>query len=503
MKENKAKVILRWAVRGLSAGLLIWGFTQTVLVEETIQAQDVTSADAEGNKEMLLTVGGQQVINVPYAYGDVSVGSSRAININAFREKRQILLTGRQQGSTTLIIWDTRGNKRDEYYIRVIPESLQRLKNSIESLLSDVDGLRYRVVGDKIIVEGEVFLEDELRRVKSVADKNPSILNFVTLSPVTQRILAATVEKEIGRPAITVKPVRDKLMLEGTVYSEVEKIRAEAIATAYYGNIINVLDVQSAERPPGKGKTIVLIAHFVQLAKNLVNTWGFEWSPLAFRVNSGNPTLADTQVSAVLNLDADPATWVIDNPLVTAQGAFLLPKIRRARSSGYARVLENPTVSVKSGEEVSTFSGIEYPYPVVFQGGVTIEWKEIGIKLTSRPFALGDSVDMNLDIEVTELGQVSNSNGDPAINTAKIKTTQYCKSGESIVIGGLHRLADSVLYNRAPTSADGAVVQLFKSKDYNKSKNQFLVFVTPQIHETSTTANKEIQEKFNLKEVKQ
>lgn len=505
MKESIAAKRFGSGVRvAVIAGLCLGGAFYSG-GQEVVQAQDNVQEGLSGRRELLLPVGGQEVLNLTYSFGDIAIGSGAIVNVNPIRERKQILLTGREQGSTTLIIWDTKGSKRDEYDIRVIPENLDRIMQDSKRLLQDIEGLRFRVVGDKVIIEGEVFLEDELRRVKNVADKNPAIMNFVTLSPVTQRILAATVAKEIGRPEIEVRPIRDKLILEGVVYSEVEKTRAEAIASAYYANVVNVLEVRSADRPPGKGKTIVLIAHFVQLAKNLVNTWGFEWAPLAFQgtLTPQYGTLADLQVSATLDLAADPATLQVDNPLVSSQGAFLLPKVRRARSSGYARVLENPTVSVKSGEEVTTFAGMQFPYPVVFQGGVAIEWKDIGISLTARPFALGDSVDMRLKIEVTELGQVSNSNGDPAINTARIETTQFCKSGESIVIGGLHRLADSVLYNRPPSDVPGALVQLFKSKDYTKSKNQFLVFITPQIHETSTTANKEIQEKFNLKEVKQ
>lgn len=466
---------------------------------------DVRSSSDNGQKEIILVVGGQDVITTSYSVGDISLGNSRTVGLTPIREKRELILLGRQQGSTSLILWDTRGVRRDEYYIRVIPESLQRLKQSVESLLSDIEGVKVRVLGDKILVEGEVFLEDEMRRVKNVADKNPNVINMVTLSAVTQRILASTVEKEIGRPEISVRPVRDKLILEGVVYSDVEKVRAEAIATAYYANIVNVLEVRSSDRAPGRGKTIVIIAHYVSLSKSLLNTWGLEWAPLALASGAvnGQGSLADVQLGATLNLDADPATWVVDNPVATSTASLIVPRIRRAKSSGYARVLENPTVSVKSGEEVVTFAGIQYPYPVYYQGGVAIEWKDIGIKLTATPFAQGDSVDMRLKIEVTELGQVSNSNGDPAINTARIETTQYCKSGESIVIGGLHRLADSVLYNRAPSDVPGAMFMVFKSKDYNKSKSQFLVFITPQIHETSTTANKEIQEKFNLKEVKQ
>ena len=61
-------------------------------------------------------------------------------------------------------------------------------------------------------------------------------------------------------------------------------------------------------------------------------------------------------------------------------------------------------------------------------------------------------------------------------------------------------------YNRLPENANAqseGVFNLYNAKDYKKQKQQFLVFITPQIHESSSTANREIQEKFNLLEVRQ
>lgn len=465
---------------------------------QAVGQEDAMITSEKGARRLDVVVGTQKVISVPYDFGDISIGNSSTANITPMRGKREILVFGLRPGVNSLILFDTRGNRRDEYEIQILSENLERSMKNIKNLLGDIEGLKFRIVADKIVIEGEVFLEDEIRRVNAVAEKNPNIIQNVTLSPLTQRILAATIEKEIARPDISVRPLRNQIMLEGTVYSETAKIRAESIARAYYSNIVNVLEVRQAERPPSKEKTVVLIAHYVNLSKSLLNSWGIEWAPLA----SESGSITDLELNAEYNLE----TGVLSSEKgieVTARASLLLPRIQRAKTSGYARVLENPTVSVKSGESVSMFSGLQYPYPVYVQGGVSIEWKDIGIKLEATPYAQGDSVDMKLKIEVTDLGQLSNSNGDPAIDTSKIDTRQYCKAGESIVIGGLARMSDGVLYNRSPGEVEGALVHLFKSKQYNKAKSQFLVFLTPQIHETSSTANKEIQEKFNLKEVKQ
>ena len=497
MMESNVKHRWKTLIGGVPLGIVGMVLALFCVVSSAHAQDESFETSASGAKQINLVVGTQKLISLPYNFGDISVGNSSTMSVTPIRARKEILLHGLRPGINSLIIFDTRGNRRDEYEIQVLSENLNRLMNNVKNLLADIEGLRFRIVGDKIIVEGEVFLEDEIRRVEAVAEKNPNVLALVTLSQVTQRIIANTIEKEIGRPDIKARPLKNQILLEGTVYSETAKIRAEAIARAYYSNILNVLEVKQSDRPPSREKTIVIIAHYVNLSKSLLNSWGFEWSPLSTATGSlVDGTMGATYYLDTQELELDPVT-------LSASASILLPRIRRAKTSGYARVLENPTVSVKSGEPVSMFSGLQYPYPIYYQGGVSIEWKDIGIRLNATPYAQGDSVDLSLKIEVTDLGQLSNSNGDPAINTSEIDTRQYCKAGESIVIGGLTRLSDSVIYNQEPDTEDNALIQLYKSKDYNKAKTQFLVFLTPQIHETSTTANKEIQEKFNLKEVKQ
>ncbi len=488
----------------LVLGLLVFFVLLSARWSSPVDAQEDIGGQSTGTKQITLVVGQQKVIKTPYKIGDISIGNARVIAVTPFRERREILLQGLRAGTGSLLIYDTRQYRRDQYEIQVLSEDLQRTVNNIKALLNDVEGLRYRVVGNQVVIEGEVYLEEELRRVEAIADKNPNVTAMVTLSRVTQRIIANTIEKEIGRPDITARPLRNQILLEGVVYSETAKVRAEAIARAYYGNIVNVLEVRKSDRPPSRDKTIVLIAHYVNLSKSLLNSWGIQWTPLFVGggTDSGSAaSMVDAELEAQYDIMNNNLTF---SPVqITSAASILLPNISRARSSGYVRVIENPTVSVKSGESVKMFAGMQYPYPVYSSMGMTIEWKDIGVTLEATPYAQGDSVDMQLKVEVTDLGQISNSNGDPAIDTNRIETRQFCKQGESIVIGGLSRLSDSVVYNRPPPAAQGALIQLFKSKEYNKAKSQFLVFITPQIHETSSTANKEIQEKFNLKEVKQ
>lgn len=447
---------------------------------------------ADAIPDQVVIVNSQQAVDIPYAFGDVSVGSSEFVKVVPLREARQLLIAGREVGTTNIIVYNTRGARMDEFEVTVIPANLAKVMKNVQTLLDDIEGLSFKIVNDRVYIQGEVSLDDELKRVRELDEREPLIESMVTLSPIAQKLLASLIQKEIATPGVNVRLIGKKIMLEGIVHSEMASKRAEAIAKAYYPDVVNVLEVREVERIPGRAQTVVMIVHFVELTKSLVTSWGIEWTPLS--------------VSGGVELFFQQDFYGSDNQgYATATVSSLLPRIERARRSGYARVLENPTVSVKSGDTAHIFSGARVPFVFVENGTQTVIFEEVGITLDVTPYAQGSEVDLDIDIEVSSLGEVG-TNGYPAIDTSEIRTSQFARAGESIVVGGLQRVSDRVDYNRLPENAASSsegIFTLYNAKDYKKSKQQFLVFITPQIHESSSTANREIQEKFNLLEVRQ
>lgn len=454
-------------------------------------------ADENNIKDQIIVVNNQIALDIPYVYGDISGGSAEVIKVVPLRENKQILIAGKRAGSTNVIIYDTKGLRRDEFEVVVIPANLSRVMKSVQELLDDIEGLKYKVVNDRVYIQGEVSLEEDLKRVDDVTIKNkPYVESMVSLSPVSQRLLADLIQKEIGTPGVRVRLVSRKILIEGVVHSRTASARAEAIAKAYYNDVINVLEVREAERIPGHTDTVTIIVHFVQLTKSLLNSWGVQWSPLNY----------EEGLEFYYYRSYTSAGWGEPSGYASATVNMLLPKLNRAKTSGYARVLENPSVSVKSGEAAHIFSGAKVPFAVQGDNGqVFIQYEKVGVTLDVTPYAQGNDVDMNINIEVSSLGEIAPS-GYQMIDTSSITTSEYCRAGESIVIGGLQRLSDRIEYNRIPEGEAGttqSVFTLYKSKDYKKSKSQFLVFITPKVHESSSQANQELQDKFNLIEVRQ
>lgn len=442
-------------------------------------------------EDQVVVVNTQQAVDIPYGFGDVSVGSSDIAKVVPLREARQILIAGREVGTTNIILYNTRGARMDEFEVTVIPANLAKVMKNVQGLLDDIEGLSFKIVNDRVYIQGEVSLDDELERVQDLDEREPLIESMVTLSPIAQKLLASLIQKEIATPGVNVRLIGKKIMLEGIVHSDMASKRAEAIARAYYPDVVNVLEVREVDRIPGRSDTVVMIVHFVELTKSLVTSWGIEWTPLS--VNGGVELFFQQDFYGDENQGYASATI-----------SSLLPRLERARRSGYARVLENPTVSVKSGDTAHIFSGARIPFVFIENGTQTVIFEEVGIEMNVTPYAQGSEVDLNIEVEVSSLGEVG-ANGYPAIDVSEITTSQFARAGESIVVGGLQRVSDRVDYNRLPensASADG-IFSLYNAKDYKKSKQQFLVFITPQIHESSSTANREIQEKFNLLEVRQ
>ena len=448
-------------------------------------------ADEDNINDQYVVVQTQSAIDIPYNFGNVAQGSD-IIKVVPLRDARQLLIAGRKAGTTNIIVYDTQGVLRDEFEITVIPANLSRVMRNVENLLADIEGLKFRIINDRVYIQGEVSLDEELSRVEDLAAKEPLVESMVNLSPVAQRLLAGLIEQEIDRPGVNAKLVNNNIILEGVVHSQAEQARADAIARAYYPDVVNVLDLREVERIPGKAKTIVINVHFVELVKSLTTVWGVEWTPLAVQ----GP-------EAFFQRDYNNGAWSEAYGYATATITSFLPRIDQARTSGYARVLENPTISVKSGDTAGIFAGSEYPY-LVSQGLYnTIEFKDIGVRVDVTPYAQGNDVDMDISIEVTALGEIA-ANGYQAVNKSELKTSEFARAGESIAIGGLQRVQDAVDYNRVPqSSVEGGIYTLYRNKEYKKSKSQFLVFLTPKIHETSSEANGEIKDQFNLDEVRQ
>ena len=78
-----------------------------------------------------------------------------------------------------------------------------------------------------------------------------------------------------------------------------------------------------------------------------------------------------------------------------------------------------------------------------------------------------------------------------------ISTIVMMKSGETAAIGGLIQNTRTTGYGDGNPGAN-AIINLSRSKSFNKNKSQFVVFLTPEIIKSASEGSKKMKEKFRI-----
>ena len=467
------------------------------------------NAWAADSSSEYLVVNNPRVKTFDYAIGNVTVGNPEVVNFKADREKKRITLLPKTTGTTLLLVYDSGGRQRDAIQLTVYPTDPERLLQQVRKLLRDVEGITITRLDEKIVIDGEVILPEDKERIQKVVTNSKQIIDLSRLNPDTNRIIAKKIQKEIGLDEVSVRSLKGQIILEGEVYSKQAKEKAEKIASLYADKIINVLDIRELPNPPTRQATIQVTAHFVEVSKNFSKNFNFRWNPIP-------------KVSSSLSYTINPVSGSNNfTGAVAGTADDLLPKINYFKALGVARVIENPSVSVKSGQEAIIESGTRLGFPVAQANGtVSLAFQDVGANLKILPIARGSDVDMKIDVKVSSLGSPDVTGG-VAIEQSSIETHQFVRSGESVVIGGLVRFSNRQAIDRPPPTASGgggalptstassfadpfplgSLFTLFKSDDRSKERSQFMIFITPKILTYAKDANREIKEQFNLYEV--
>ncbi len=150
--------------------------------------------------------------------------------------------------------------------------------------------------------------------------------------------------------------------------------------------------------------------------------------------------------------------------------------------------LAEPTLTALSGETASFLAGGEFPVPISQSlGAVTIEYKQYGVGLAFTPYVLADGrISMRVRPEVSELSNEGtirlNGFNVPALTTRRAETTVELGSGQSFMIAGLLRNANTNDVNKAPFLGDLPIIGLlFRSTNYRRAETELVIIVTPYL----------------------
>ncbi len=280
------------------------------------------------------------------------------------------------------------------------------------------------------------------------------------------------------------------VFLRGTVSDTTAADRAAAIAGTL-GKVVNLLRVVV---PPGPSQ-ILLKVRFANVSRSASSQLGFNFF-------SGNQKGIGTTTTGQFG---QTPTGLIGG--TTGQGMnltdllnvfFFRPDlnlgatIQALEAKSLAQTLAEPNLLTVSGHAASFLAGGEFPFPTIQGGGsgvgqITIQFKEFGIRLNFTPTVTPRGT---IQLEVTpEVSSLDYANGltvsgytVPGLATRRVQTSVELQNGQSLVIAGLLDNELSHQLDKIPGIGNIPVLgKLFQSRSVQKSDDELLVLVTPQI----------------------
>ncbi len=472
----------------------------------------VVDAEAKLHKKKYVSLfsGVYKDINVPLAPSSFArTGTYKKCAKLQFNPKDKILrINPKKANVCTLFISDKKTGKIIyEFTLDVKKTNVAKTAKEIQGLLRDIEGIKIKILNNRVIVDGEVILPSDISRIFSVVNQYPNqATSIVRLSPMAQVKMARYMERAINNPEISVKAVNGVFLLEGFANSKSEKDRAFILAQAYLPDdvsresdavkltkklvkdkIINLITVKEAPKAPPK-KIVQIVVHYVELNKDYQKGFKFQWTPgigdesgLQFSTGSRGP-------SSILST----ITGTITN---------LFPKLNWAKQHGHARVLKSTSLIVQDGEKGVINAVSKIPYSKIGKDGNTgTDFQDVGVKLTITPQILGersDSIQLRADFGVSAISGETEKG--PIISNNLVNTTIVVRSGQSAAVGGLVTSSSSTGYNKLPKNVTNPIITLYSSKNFVKKQSQFVVFMTPIIKSSASSGVDQIKRKFRIK----
>jgi pilus assembly protein CpaC len=422
----------------------------------------------------------------------VAVGDGRIAGVVPIGTS-QLVINGKSPGHTTVFIWSALG--REVYDVAVTEQNVDSIARMLRSAISE-PGVQVISFGKTVVVKGSVNdaahfqeLSDVISRFDKVAvSENYKIVNAATVvHPLGQ--VQAELANIPGASDVRVDPDgKGNVIVSGRVREqfEAERIleRARGLAGAYLsadGKVLDRLTVETSSQVDVK-------VYVLEIDRTGLRDLGVQ-------LQAGTPDPDNPRKIVLGNPQfpffEDRSTVSADNSL-SIPGFFrttlLAPTLNLVVQSGHAKILSSPNLTTVPGKEATFWVGGEVPY-LVSNGtnGVTIVFKEYGVKLHITPGLLGNGqVDTKIEPEVSDLdfanGISLNGYVVPALKTSKLSTEVITKGGESIIMGGMLRRVEQRYFTKFPILGDLPILgPLFRSTRYQSGETDIVFVMTPEV----------------------
>ena len=461
-----------------------------------------------------VTVGKETILTLKKASKRASLANPEIAGMTII-SPTEIVLNGKKSGITSLIVWDKEGTSTffDVIVYKERIAELDRvradaLEGKIKSVAPDTD-IKVEMAGDTLILTGTAKNRQVIDKIEKVAmlyaSKGCDGIQRSGSLPRTSEESKAAKAKELteGQGYVSVNVQQQSMQ-------QAQPEVTEALC------VLNLVTIPEAQQ-------VILEIKVAQINKTKLKELGLSWlakeknyeitSPGLFASPDGrigaSATISGTSTSTTINPFTGAPETVTTATTTTGVGpglgsfdvASLSPQIaithfssgvaailRALQEKGFGKILAEPNLAVRSGEEGKFHVGQRIPIQTVtgIPPTVSITYEDVGIRLNFAPEVLETgAIRLKIDpAEVSSVARFITFQGiiAPEIDTRTVNTSVDLREGESLILAGL--LSEEMKKNiqKIPLLGDIPILgALFRNTRDELSETELAFFITPKL----------------------
>jgi pilus assembly protein CpaC len=402
-------------------------------------------------KAMRVEVGQQQAWPHGRAITRAAVGDPEILGVSPIGSNG-LLLTGKKPGSTTVTIWDDKGSEPARQINVLVSPNLTAMRESVLGAA----GARVDVSGPTLKLSGEMRSLDAHDNATQAAKAALPAKGSALIDTTTSQY---DVQVQIDIKILEVS--RQRLKEAGLHYTHSGASGTRGLSAP--GTFAGYKQQAGQSQVSGTSKYDAI--NGLQTTQTSSQTS----SALEFLSYGGNVPFSDA-----FN--------------IFAAGRDAIAIFSALESNGFAYSLAEPSLTALSGQTATFLAGGELPIPLSTGiGGVTVEFKQFGIRLNLTPFVLDNQrIVLKVSPEVSEIDEALSARlGNfvvPGLRVRRTDTTVALGDGETFVISGLMNRNTKSVINKFPVLGDIPILgAFFKSTRFEKDDQELLMIATPHL----------------------
>ena len=438
-----------------------------------------TAAQSQVAPTITVTVNKSMVFRLAERAKRVSVSQPQVADVLVVAPS-QLLINGKNVGTTSLIIFDEKGDVSN--YDLIVAPDIASLRGQLRSVFPN-EKVDISTSGPSLVLRGEVSNEVVYDRVLEIA------ITYLPPKPPAQVAPSTSQSVTFGTaPVATIKSSGTGFAGGGSLAFEEESSITDAYRWADKKQIDGIIDLLVIREV----RQIELDVVVAEVAMNKLRDIGFDI------LQSGKHFSSDTFVGSQAFALIQPGSTVgaaapLQFNLPATSGIFryvngsyaLATLYRMLQNKNVSQILAQPRLVTKNGRSAGFLAGGEFPVVAVTANNFGVIFKPFGVRLDFIPtLTWSDRIDLRIFPEVSQISSTV-VNGVPGVEVRRTLSRVEMKDGESLIIGGLLDRRVSKDLTKFPLLGDVPILgTLFRSTKFANEESELVFVITPRIVRT-------------------